>query len=48
MVIENVSFAELKCGNDIVFIPHIFKGDHDNGIIAKFIGTMYIGCPLFW
>lgn len=18
------------------------------GIIAKFIGTMYIGCPLFW
>lgn len=37
MVIENVSFAELKYGNDIAFIPHIFKGKDDNGLIAKFI-----------
>ena len=37
MIIENVSFAELKYGNDIVFVPHTFKGDNDNGLIAKFI-----------
>ena len=37
MVIENVSFAELEYGNDIVFVPHIFKGNNDNGLIAKFI-----------
>ena len=37
MIIENVSFAEIEYGNDIVFVPHIFKGKDDNGLIAKFI-----------
>ena len=37
MIIENVSFAEIEYGSDIVFIPHIFKGNNDNGLIAKFI-----------
>lgn len=37
MVIENVAFAEIRFQNDIIFVPHIIRGNNDNGIIAKFI-----------
>lgn len=37
MIINNVAFAEIEFGNDIIFVPHIIKGENDNGIITKFI-----------
>lgn len=37
MIIANIAFAEIKFKNDIIFVPHIIRGNDDGGIIAKFI-----------
>ena len=37
MIINNISLAEIRLNNDIIFVPHIIRGSNDNGIISKFI-----------